>query len=118
MSRSAEVLPWGAWPFLASHRLSASHQDTCKHLQMARPPHPGPLPRAGGEGEDGGGREWKSLYSAARLMTGSTRFRSSREIWQAMRWPVEVRRSGGGVVSQISPTLRGQRVAKGQPAGI
>ena len=28
-----------------------------------------------------------------------------------MRWPLAVRNSGGGVVSQIAPTLRGHRVA-------
>ncbi len=49
--------------------------------------------------------------------TGSTARRWSRGMWQRMRWPAGVRCSGGGVVSQIAPILRGQRVAKGQPCG-
>src|SRR5215472_7051180 len=82
----------------------------------ALPPSPRPSPPFGGRGgKKGKGRCY--IYSAARLITGSTRFSSSSGIWQAMRWPLAVCHSGGGVLSQIGPTLRGQRVAKGQPGG-
>ena len=37
--------------------------------------------------------------------------------WQAMLWPPTGWRTGGGVVSQISPMRRGQRLAKTQPFG-
>jgi hypothetical protein len=39
-------------------------------------------------------------------------------MWQRIMWPASVRISGGGTSSQMAPTLRGQRVAKGQPYGM
>src|SRR5256885_149294 len=38
-------------------------------------------------------------------------------MWQRIPWPVSASASGGSVVSQIAPSLRGQRVWKGQPLG-
>ena len=38
-------------------------------------------------------------------------------MWQRIRWPASTSTSGGSVVSQIAPSLRGQRVWKTQPVG-
>src|SRR3546814_19762232 len=59
-----------------------------------------------------------AVYSAAAtvLITWSMPASSSRGRWQAMRWPVAKRCSGGSCSSQMLPILRWQRPAKGQPA--